>query len=631
MAFKLIDYKHDMRPLHIPASDLSPQQNELKYGVFGEIGSIWTCYPIESEMQARLELLVNELTRLHYPAQPRAILATDYDNGQFYILHETNSSRQRLPKYCQNQFYSGNYRGLGFLVVLAIFFQKINLNPETNLYLDQHNQIINLLNSGGFISIEELGSNGSLKRKITPNLIESLPFVSNYEAVCWFDNHSDYLPSNMSNGVSFRSEASQAILQLILMPDELIQWIVESFIPSSLAAHYYHFLCQRRDQLLYSALQCSWFQLVIISFNAGTIIKLLIERLTTDLAMPPDRLQESIAKIKTTYNKLYQAHLTHGLMPNSFYKLTWPSMSQALLRSFLAEEMNSLTPEEYTNLAFLFDAENYQQAPNKTIKMAASLLASQKGIIAEPLALFNITGRFDKSVNKIGCLIMHTYLLSLSRPLRAIAIAILAQVSGYDFLMLVSMYPDHHKPYTYQELFVKADHLGFNNLMRSLISAPLATGTLLSAIKKYATPEQKFNIFSNITSYGHNALMLAILYQPEHIQSMIDIIHELPSEQINAIIFSSDLKGKSILYLAKAHCSNHPSYYNLARFITFRAQKPQLSQPLGIFHSNKRTTSESSSATVDLTPPEPKRLHTIASTSSSNGDLDDRFGFNLPF
>ena len=251
--------------------------HHVKKGILSSDSSrVWFNKEMESPRIAYLEVLAQEFFRLIIPNQPETRLAYDKSLGTYHILSEEVSGYRDLPYYQQSKFVSGELTGLGQVVLTAAFVHEIDLK-NGNIGLNDQNQVIKIDGDWCFIGVREPDWTGADQNKLTPELIDNLPFIPDFYAFNWLDikkysvNEMYYsiVDHKLSSQPHFRHEINQAMWRILLLPDSYLQQLVDAYIPvGSNADRFIDFLIKRRDELQLSALQNVSFQAYIKSDKA---------------------------------------------------------------------------------------------------------------------------------------------------------------------------------------------------------------------------------------------------------------------------------------------------------------------------------------------------------------------------
>jgi hypothetical protein len=257
----------------------------IDQGSFPGSSKIWFRKQMENEKIARLEVLAQEFFRLLIPGQPETRLAWNEDNNIFYVLSESIPRVRSLPKNQAQKFTRGDYKGLGLIVVIAIFLQEIDLR-NSNLCL-KDNKIVKIDGDWCFAALRDPASWAAKPREITPELIDALPYPIGISTYHWIglvrkglaQIDSEYInPDELSNTPYFRAEINQAILKILLTPKEYLQPFIEMFVPEEVEL-FLNFMLERQQQLKKSALQNESFQEYLQTKQALVDAKQLLQQI----------------------------------------------------------------------------------------------------------------------------------------------------------------------------------------------------------------------------------------------------------------------------------------------------------------------------------------------------------------
>lgn len=232
-------------------------------GVLHDSSKTWFNKEMESPETARLEVLAQEFFRLIISTQPETRIARHPVFGTYYILSEEVPGYRDLPTHQQAQFATGTYTGLGQVMLTAVVVQEIDLK-NGNVGLNKRNQVIKIDGDWTFVSIKDPRSYAHQPKRITPELLNSLPFPVGFYAYNWLDikqqdisyAQSKIVDANLANAPHFRNEMNQAMLKILLLPDSYLRSFVDAYMPYGASAdRFYDYLSNRREELKLSAMQ----------------------------------------------------------------------------------------------------------------------------------------------------------------------------------------------------------------------------------------------------------------------------------------------------------------------------------------------------------------------------------------
>nr|HAT8712692.1 hypothetical protein [Legionella jordanis] len=250
--------------------------HKITKGILPGSSKVWFNKEMKSPDTARLELLAQEFFRLIIPSQPETRIAHHPLYGTFYILSEEVPGYRDLPTNEQDKFTQGIYTLLGFIMIVGVFVQEIDLK-NGNIGLNDRDQVIKIDGDWSFVSIKDPDSYGSEPKEITPELLKSLPFPVGFYAFNWLDirteeiSHSSsrIVDANLANSPHFRQEMNQGMLRILLLPDSYLKKFVDAYIPyGSSADRFYDYLSERREELRKSAMQDQSFKDYLVTQQA---------------------------------------------------------------------------------------------------------------------------------------------------------------------------------------------------------------------------------------------------------------------------------------------------------------------------------------------------------------------------
>ena len=207
------------------------------------------------------------------------------DSKNFYILSEMVDDFRELPKAQSDNFVNTTYTGLGQAVMCSFFLQEIDLKPQ-NIGLDKEGRIIKIDGDWSFAGDVPLYRQKEFE--ISPEVIARLPYPEHFYAFNWlgFINveaklaESAYLDSSVANHPVFRKELNEAMLKILLIPQEYLQKFVEAIVPAN-AQHFLQIINNRRGQLYGSAMQNQSFLNYLSGAEPNKLNKHLIEQIDT--------------------------------------------------------------------------------------------------------------------------------------------------------------------------------------------------------------------------------------------------------------------------------------------------------------------------------------------------------------
>ncbi len=259
MPASIIDIKHFTV---IPGTGHGRFMHKIKKGRLENDPRIFYQKEMESKSIACLELLAQEFFRLIIPNQPETKLAWNSHLNTYFILSEEVTGYKLLPVNSSLSFSSGAYSGLGQVMILSIFLQEIDLK-NGNICLNEKDQVIKIDGDWCFAAIRN-PSFKEYKKDITTNLLLTLPFPFSYSAFNWLDIYingvatltSNIVDDNLATSSHFREEVNEAILKILLIPDEYISKFVDAYISISIHVNVFiSYLKNRREELKLVALR----------------------------------------------------------------------------------------------------------------------------------------------------------------------------------------------------------------------------------------------------------------------------------------------------------------------------------------------------------------------------------------
>ncbi len=220
----------------------------------------WHLKYIEEDLTPALtEMIAQEFFRLIFPYHPKTRIATGEDTKKYYVLSK------EIPNFNANFFLEpenkkriieGKISGLAAAQILALLVNEIDFKP-CNIGI-AGKKLIKIDSDLCFASANN-NLNPLLEEKNTPITqadIEALPALVHYEASNWL-NLSDSIEKRgvkifsaqeiqaINQLPNFKRELYQTILRIILLPDELIHFFAQSYIPDELSDENQNFILDK--------------------------------------------------------------------------------------------------------------------------------------------------------------------------------------------------------------------------------------------------------------------------------------------------------------------------------------------------------------------------------------------------
>ncbi len=241
----------------------------------------------DTDVEAFVETIAQELMRFyesesHYP-KTRDVKADNEVHDKFNLLSKDVIVFTPLSHLNNNEtrkkIKSGEYKGLGKLLVLSLFLNEVDLKLD-NIGIDKDNYIVNIDGNLKFASLLFPEQFPVIRSKITGEDLDSLPFVEDYDPsnwldfIMWDDKHkssitnydSELADEDLIDLKSFRREVNQTILDILITPPELWETFVMSYknevdkLPvRTIAMDLINTLGDRQEQLREAALKSKKF------------------------------------------------------------------------------------------------------------------------------------------------------------------------------------------------------------------------------------------------------------------------------------------------------------------------------------------------------------------------------------
>jgi len=235
----------------------------------------------KEEMQENLndaarEVVAQEFFRLLIPGHPKTRLVVD-DDGVAFVASKQIEGFRALPvevywgddpeeekKFDREKDHFneclayGLYIGLGEVMTVSLLMNEIDLK-NGNMALDKNNRIIKFDGDWCFAGL--LGR--IAPRDISARDLEMLPFLSGYSPHNWMGAVIQgerfpfpFLEHDLTFNPRFRAEVNDALLRMLLLPDELIHHFVENYVADAGQQNIIiNELMERKNQMYEAALQ----------------------------------------------------------------------------------------------------------------------------------------------------------------------------------------------------------------------------------------------------------------------------------------------------------------------------------------------------------------------------------------
>lgn len=275
---------------------------------------LWVKKEMRSPNIAKIEILAQEFFRLIIPHQPETRLMHNPTTGVHYILSEEVFGYHKLPKTPQN-FENGTFKGLGQVIVISMFLQETDLK-NGNLGINAKGTVIKI--DGDWCFSEGRHNQNQYQYELTPEAIDALPYPRDFDAYNWLDiiqqgikqPKSNLVSADLTNSPQFRHEVNQALLKICLLPDCVIEYFVDAYMPAG-GQRFINLIKKRREKLMASAIQNTSFQAYLKSAQTEENTQKLIDQIISFTAngkklMLPDfnATQQSRQDVKERLNAI---------------------------------------------------------------------------------------------------------------------------------------------------------------------------------------------------------------------------------------------------------------------------------------------------------------------------------------
>lgn len=194
----------------------------------------------EDKKVAWNEVVAQEFFRLVNPAHPKTRYCQH--QGTSYVLSAEIPGYQSFGNIpaatIKKNVKEGVYKGLGEVMVLALFLNEVDLRLF-NLGIDKDNNVIKIDGDWCFARLREKGKI-SRNYNITSDLLDNLPYLllEDYYACSWLDVIDHDLVNDKPKTVDdsfltlehLRAEINRAILKILILPEELIRTLITQHV-----------------------------------------------------------------------------------------------------------------------------------------------------------------------------------------------------------------------------------------------------------------------------------------------------------------------------------------------------------------------------------------------------------------
>lgn len=275
-------YKH---PRNFAFKKIVHNNGLFSHGVYlaekwkmGKEKSQWYAkYLGERRDETLAEILTQELMRLILPEQPKTRRIIDVANRkiEYYVLSkeipefdDTFFLKEENNKFILNN----NIIGLAATQVIALWLNEVDFKPG-NVGIDPHKKTVVKIDGGMSLVTLNNGYNRLHNRNfnITSVDLEALPNLVHYQACNWLHHirwhkkdEKEYavikepteLDKRINQNPFFKKELYRTILQIISLPDQLIQFFTQCYIANlNDVVRFSNFIIERKKQLELAAEQ----------------------------------------------------------------------------------------------------------------------------------------------------------------------------------------------------------------------------------------------------------------------------------------------------------------------------------------------------------------------------------------
>ena len=268
----------------IQPDEYQKQKQELDNYVNAECERYFQCALLDTN----IEVLTQEWFRLIIPGQPKTRMSVE-DGCDIYISSEL-ITHKKITKSIQAEINSGEYFGLGLILVCAIVLGEIDLNPQ-NLLIGPHGQLIKIDGDAGFGTLILDYEN---RLPITSSDLDRLLHVMNYHPANWLDNFikmqdedgEDYyepnrappayrmLPQDFDLDEKLLRERNFGLLRQLILPDEWVKVFVSHYVADlNEQEKLYNVLIQRRESARAAILQRANFREFLLNDKTWKLVE----------------------------------------------------------------------------------------------------------------------------------------------------------------------------------------------------------------------------------------------------------------------------------------------------------------------------------------------------------------------
>lgn len=301
MPNKKLENFHYSRPIN---SNLESFSHKIAIYEKKRTNSFWYMKYLGKKINSAIsEVIAQELFRLILPDHPktRCVEEISPDNCVHYYV-ASKEIKNINPFYfvdVHENYYqditSGKVNGLGAVQVISLWLNEIDFKAG-NVVVNKEGNVIKLDGGQCFASIiKHIPFYGERMFDITSSDLESLPALTDYSPYHWLDfithDQEETTHEKIINPYSgllaikndgFKNEVNQAILRIILLPDEFIRYFVKNYVSKkNISDQLINNINERKQQLQESAFTIKCFRTYLSGLEAFEEIGKYISYLKT--------------------------------------------------------------------------------------------------------------------------------------------------------------------------------------------------------------------------------------------------------------------------------------------------------------------------------------------------------------
>lgn len=233
-----------------------------------------------------VELFSQNFYRLLLANQPeyRYMLHVDGITKTYYVLSEYQQFFSTIPEDMGHNFENGLFKGLGHIVLIAMFLEETDLKNGNIGLVTQPDGSSLVIKLDGDYSLASFRPYQQIQEEmITSEKIDILPFSHKCKSYNWLDLINQYssrieskiINPGLNNNILIRNEINGSILKILMLNRQILECFVNATIPITLSfnnENLISYICNRQRLLLEAAFKNTSFLSYLDSEHAIELI-----------------------------------------------------------------------------------------------------------------------------------------------------------------------------------------------------------------------------------------------------------------------------------------------------------------------------------------------------------------------